>query len=93
MAVVVAVQVRVPGRVQGVSYRWWTQGEAQRLELRGWVRNEAYGSVAALLVGPETAVVAMVAALRRGPPHARVAEVFTEAVAIGEQPPGFEILG
>ena len=91
MAEVVAVQVRVTGRVQGVSYRWWTQGEAERLGLRGWVRNEADGSVAALLVGAETAVAAMVAALRRGPPQARVSEVLTEAVRVGESPLGFEI--
>ena len=34
-----ALVVRVSGRVQGVAYRAWTQGVAQQLGLRGWVRN------------------------------------------------------
>lgn len=93
MAEGVALRVRVTGRVQGVSYRWWAQGEAERLGLRGWVRNAPDGSVAALLVGPEARVAAMVEAMRRGPPHARVAEVATEAVEAGEPPDGFEIRG
>ena len=42
--------------MQGVAYRGWAQGVARRLGLRGWVRNLADGSVAALLVGPEEAV-------------------------------------
>ena len=74
----VAVRVRVTGRVQGVWYRGWTQAEAWRLGLRGWVRNAADGSVVAVLAGPEAAVSAMVEAMWRGPPDARVTEVLTE---------------
>ncbi len=70
-----AVAVRVTGRVQGVWYRGWAQGEARRLGLRGWVGNQPDGSVAAVLAGPEAAVAAMLEAMRRGPPEARVAGV------------------
>jgi acylphosphatase len=85
-----AVRVRVSGQVQGVFYRGWTRDEAEALGLRGWVRNERDGSVAALLVGPDAQVEAMLAAMRRGPPDARVADV---AVAAAEAEPtaGFEI--
>ena len=93
MAEVVALRVRVTGRVQGVSYRWWAKVEAERLGVRGWVRNAPDGSVAALVAGPAAAVAAMVEAMWRGPPHARVAAVLTEPAEIGEPPDGFEIRG
>lgn len=71
----ITVTVHVEGRVQGVFFRAWTRDEADRLGLRGWVRNEPDGSVAALLSGPEARVREMLAALHRGPESARVREV------------------
>jgi acylphosphatase len=66
----IALRVRVTGRVQGVWFRGWTKAEAEARGLHGWVRNEADGSVAALIAGPEAAVREMVAALHEGPPLA-----------------------
>ena len=84
------LRVRVTGRVQGVWFRGWTRAEAERLGLRGWVRNAADGSVEAVIAGPEDAVEAMVAALHRGPEMARVDGV--EVAASGEAvPEGFVI--
>lgn len=84
------LKTRVTGRVQGVWFRGWTQREARRLGLRGWVRNEADGSVSALIAGPGVAVDKMVAALHEGPETARVDRV--EVEASGEEvPAGFEV--
>ena len=66
------VSVIVKGRVQGVSYRAWTQAEARALGLSGFVRNRDDGSVEALFSGPPEAVDHMVALCRSGPPAARV---------------------
>ena len=41
------VQARIFGRVQGDWYRAWTEKEASRRGLRGWVRNRTWGSVEA----------------------------------------------
>ena len=90
MAGDVTVRARVTGRVQGVWFRGWTEGEARRLGLRGWVRNEADGSVTALIAGPRAAVEAMVAALHDGPPAARVDAVETAEVD-DAAPEGFEV--
>ena len=88
-----AVQVRVTGRVQGVSFRVWTQAEARRLGLAGWVRNERDGSVSALLVGPGEAVATMIERLHAGPPGARVADVRVEEAENSGLPDGFRITG
>ncbi|SDY41791.1 acylphosphatase [Citreimonas salinaria] len=82
--------VIVTGRVQGVSFRAWTQEEAQALGLRGWVRNRDDGSVEAVLGGTPEAVEAMVARLREGPRAARV-EALDREPADGALPEGFEI--
>ncbi|MGE0716971.1 MAG: acylphosphatase [Alphaproteobacteria bacterium] len=71
----VCQRLRIEGRVQGVWYRAWTVETARSLGLRGWVRNRADGSVEALVIGPATAVDAMVERCRRGPPKAVVTAV------------------
>ena len=70
-----AADVRVTGRVQGVSFRMYAEQEARRLGVTGWVRNEPDGSVALHVEGDEQAVDAMVDWCRRGPDHARVEAV------------------
>jgi acylphosphatase len=85
-----AVTLKVTGRVQGVSFRWYAAREAERLGVTGWVRNEPDGSVAAHAQGDADAVEAFVAWCRRGPSSASVRDV-----AVSEAPPadtrGFEI--
>ncbi len=79
-----AVMVKVTGRVQGVSFRWYAAREAERLGVRGWVRNEPDGSVAAHVEGDRPAVDAMVEWLHRGPSYAAVRDVaVTEAQPSG----------
>lgn len=67
-----AVDIRVTGRVQGVSFRMRTEQEAQRLGLSGWVRNEPDGSVAVHVEGEPAAVESLIAWCHDGPAYARV---------------------
>ncbi|MCJ2035478.1 acylphosphatase [Methylobacterium sp. J-068] len=69
------VAVVVSGRVQGVGYRMWAQGEAGRLGLSGHVRNRPDGTVEAVFSGTPDAVARMLEACRHGPPGARVTDV------------------
>ena len=79
-----AVTVKVTGRVQGVSFRWYAVQEAERLGVTGWVRNEPDGSVAAHLEGEDSAVDAMVEWCGRGPSYASIRHVaVTEAARTG----------
>jgi acylphosphatase len=87
-------RLRVIGVVQGVGFRWFTLRVARRLELAGWVRNEADGSVEVLVEGSDGAVERFVEELRRGPEGASVSEVRRSAEPSGERLPSpFEIAG
>lgn len=65
----------VYGKVQGVFFRASTQEQAQRLNIRGWVRNEADGSVRIEAEGEEAALQQLVAWCHQGPPPAQVTTV------------------
>ncbi len=67
-----AAQVRVVGRVQGVSFRYYTRQQALQEGLHGWVRNLANGDVQVWLQGEAGAVARMLQWLHQGPPSARV---------------------
>jgi len=64
--------VIVHGRVQGVGFRAFVEGEALARGLQGWVRNRRDRSVEAVFAGEAATVAAIVEACRRGPFGARV---------------------
>ena len=71
-------------------FRDQCQQEARTLNVSGFVRNRADGSVEAEFEGPEAAVERMVAWCHDGPPRARVDAVNSERIAtVGE--PGFRV--
>ncbi len=65
----------ISGRVQGVFFRAYTEKEAQRLGLAGWVRNLADGRVEAVFEGPEKKLEEMISWCRRGSPASKVEKV------------------
>ena len=74
-----AVDVRITGRVQGVSFRWYAQEQARRLGVAGWVRNEPDGSVAGHFEGEPAQVDALLDWCGRGPAAASVDRVVVDA--------------
>jgi acylphosphatase len=73
----IAWQVIVRGRVQGVGYRYTMVEAATALGVAGWVRNRRDGTVEALVQGDADAVESLVAWCRHGPPAACVTAVST----------------
>lgn len=85
-----AVDVRISGIVQGVSFRAYGREEARRIGVAGWLRNEPDGSVTGHLEGSEHAVERMLAWCEHGPAHAEVERVeVVDAAPRGER--GFRI--
>jgi acylphosphatase len=87
----VARQIRVSGRVQGVGYRALLQHVARKNGVGGWVRNRTDGTVEAVLQGPQEAVDAVIAWARTGPRGAHVTGVSDSAAAHETQHVSFEI--
>jgi acylphosphatase len=69
------ISIKVSGRVQGVFYRASTHDEAQRLGVKGFVKNEPDGSVYIEAEGENTVLEALIEWCRQGPPAARVSNV------------------
>ncbi|NWU63388.1 ACYP1 protein, partial [Pterocles burchelli] len=69
----VSVDYEVFGRVQGVFFRKYTQGEAKRLGLVGWVQNTSHGTVQGQIQGPAARVRELQEWLRKtGSPQSRI---------------------
>ena len=81
----------IKGRVQGVCYRMYARDEAVRLDLKGWIRNRADGSVEALAEGEADDVSRFVRWCRGGPPMARVSNVKVDYTAAREDLEPFHV--
>ena len=86
-----AYRVQIEGRVQGICFRHYTQQEANRLDISGWVRNCEDGSVEALICGNDNQLNAMLTWLRHGPSSARVSATRVEPAEASSLSTGFRI--
>ena len=76
--------------MQGVYYRAATAEQAARLQLDGWVKNLADGSVEVVAAGDAAAIAELASWLWSGPPAARVSAVHVEEWT-GSVPHGFAV--
>lgn len=67
--------ITVTGKVQGVFYRAFTEKEAQRLHLMGFVRNQPNGDVYIEVEGEENALQEFINWCKTGSPKSLVKEV------------------
>ena len=87
----VRCRVVVSGRVQGVFFRDSCRSQAQRLGVRGWVRNLPDRTVEVVAEGPRDRVDQLLDWCRHGPPRAQVTGIaVTDEVPAAER--GFRIL-
>jgi acylphosphatase len=69
------LQAIVMGRVQGVSFRYYTAEEARSIGVTGWVRNLEDRTVEVTAEGTQEQLNKLLNFLHRGSPAARVIEV------------------
>lgn len=69
------LHVIVSGRVQGVSFRYFTQQTALRLGVKGYVRNRPDGTVEVIAQGKQQALERLLEFLHYGSPSAQVKSV------------------
>ena len=75
------LQATVHGRVQGVSFRYYTRRRATELGVAGYVRNAPDGTVEVVAEGQRVGLDELAAFLRVGPPAAVVTHVDLRWVA------------
>lgn len=78
MGEAVRAHVVIKGRVQGVFFRVETQKAAERIGVRGWVRNKSDGTVEAVFEGPASMVKQALEWCHKGSPMSQVTDVEVE---------------
>ena len=67
-----AIHIIVYGHVQGVGFRSFVQMRALPLEIAGWVRNCADGTVEIWAEGPRNKLERLAQQVQKGPRHGSV---------------------
>ena len=68
-------EIRVHGRVQGVGFRYAAGKQARYLRLKGWVENQADGTVLSQVQGKPEACNAYIQWCRTGPGYSWVEKI------------------
>ena len=86
-----AVIIKIIGQVQGVGFRYNAKGEADRLGICGFAKNEPGGEVLIEAEGEEGAIDQFISWCKSGPDSAQVERVETKIIP----PPscdGFDVI-
>jgi acylphosphatase len=83
----------IHGKVQGVSFRYYTHLRATDLNLTGWVRNLPNRTVEVTAEGERVDLEQLLVWLRRGPVGARVTDVEAQWMPASGQYSDFQISG
>lgn len=70
-----AKHLLIKGKVQGVFYRASAKNEAEKIGIKGWIKNTAGGDVEAYACGTEDQLNKFIAWCRQGPSNAVVTTV------------------
>jgi len=65
----------VHGDVQGVSYRYFARDIAKKMGVKGWIRNEADGSITIIIEGDDDRVSNFVNWCKQGSPMSTIKDV------------------
>ncbi len=64
--------IYITGKVQGVGFRAFTRRQAQKYDIKGWVKNLSDGRVEVVLEGDNLKVKELIDKLKKGPSFAFV---------------------
>ncbi len=88
---IVTQHLLIKGRVQGVSFRFFTKTEAEKYNISGWVRNLSDGRVEAVAQGESKNFDSFLVKVRRGPLPAKVESIEINKIDLQEQLTEFSI--
>jgi len=70
-----SIRLYISGLVQGIFFRGFIKENAERLNLKGFVRNLEDGRVEVFIEGNSNEVNKMIELCKKGPKHSQVKEV------------------
>ncbi len=74
------VRIKVYGKVQGVGFRYYTLRQANKLGVKGWVRNVQDGTVEIVAQGDPASLDRLSAAVKQGSPASKVKRIHVEEI-------------
>lgn len=74
------VRIKVYGKVQGVGFRYYTLRQANKLGVKGWVRNVQDGTVEIVAQGDPASLDKLSAAVKQGSPASKVKRIHVEEI-------------
>ena len=84
------LHIFIKGRVQMVSFRYYTKEKALELNLNGWIRNLDDGRVEVVVEGIEDKIKEMLEFLKEGPRFSKVEDVEVKEEEVRNEE-GFEV--
>lgn len=78
------VNIIVSGRVQGVYFRAFTQKQANKLGITGYVRNTLEGTVEIIACAEQEKLDAFISWCHKGPIMAKVSDVMVTELVVTE---------
>lgn len=84
-------QINVTGRVQGVGFRWFTEAEANKFGLKGYVKNKFNGDVEIEVEGEKEIIEQFIKQIKIGNRVSHVAKVFLDWSECEEKYKDFQI--
>ena len=69
------LHLKISGQVQGVSFRYQTQIQAQKLGLTGWIKNAPDGIVELVAQGDKASLEGFIKWCKTGPEYASVSHI------------------
>ena len=85
------LEIIISGRVQGVCYRAFVLHRANELNIKGYARNLMNGNVKVVAIGEDNVMNIFNKMLKEGPSMARVNDLQTSDIIIGEEFSDFRI--
>jgi len=85
------LEIIVSGRVQGVCYRAFVFEKARELNIKGYTKNMMNGDVKIIAIGEESTLQIFINLIQKGPSMARVDNIETSEIIIGEEFVDFRI--
>ena len=86
-----SISLIVKGKVQGVSFRWFTVRAGRELGLNGYAKNRADGTVEVQAVGRKADCDSLIEQVKQGPAMSQVDDVEISWVNANEKFTDFEI--